>query len=62
PLWKGACRTGSVTETDQRSKEHEQSFRPKGRCPDRSVGTMGEAISLRVLNLPNQGSQGREPD
>ncbi|MER9826730.1 hypothetical protein NKJ50_33740, partial [Mesorhizobium sp. M0115] len=23
---------------------------------------MGEAISLRVLNLPNQGSQGRETD
>ncbi|MGX5851952.1 hypothetical protein ACWGTO_33895, partial [Mesorhizobium sp. PL10] len=40
----------------------EQSLRPKGRCPDRSLGTMGETISLRVPNLPAQARQGRETD
>ena len=47
---------------DQSGKRQERSFRLKGRCPDRSLGTMGEAISLSVPNLPNKGWQGRETD
>ncbi|UVK50481.1 hypothetical protein DBIPINDM_003652 [Mesorhizobium sp. AR02] len=42
-------------EQRQIEEQHEQSLRPKGRCPDRSLGTMGEAISLRIPNRPKHG-------
>ncbi|WP_032925202.1 hypothetical protein, partial [Mesorhizobium sp. LNHC229A00] len=49
------------TETDRGASNTNKAFARKGDA-DRYLGTMGEAISLRVPNLPAQARQGRETD
>ena len=61
--WKGPAAPAAWPKADQSGKQQEQSFRLEERCPDRSLGTMGKAISLSAPNLPNnKGSQGGETD